>query len=585
MNKGLKHSLGFLKYLLPYRKKQLAVLFLSGLSALLSLVNPYIGKLMVDKAIINKDLHIFILLALVGTAVFILDGLFKAAADFIGKGIYLKVRWDLNRKVFSHLQRLPWDFFQAKSTGEHMFKLNYDIDNAADFIVSVPNELVNIFPRLLLTFAIIIYLNWQLAIFSLVLVSVLYPLLYYLTRRRRKVWKELAADSQNIFKRLSEVFSHMYLIKAFSREGREIRVYLGALIRNIKIRLESMKLEVATNFSFSSFGRIILGLITLFGGYQVIRGRLSPGTLTAIMIYLAQLITLQNSFIFFFQRVALGLVSCQRIDEILQQKPWIRERQDAQKIILKDPSIQFEKVSFGYQPQKFVLEDLDFSIKKGMVALVGPSGCGKTTILNLILRLYDPWQGEILIEGRDIKDLDPCSLRGQIGVALQEPFLWNDNVENNIKYAKEDATKEEIMGVAELAGVDEFIRALPQGYDTIIGENACKISEGQKQKIAIARALIKRPKILILDEAMSSMDSLSEEAIIAKIKAMDIPLVIVVSHRFSTIMACDLAYFLKSPNVLVVDKPTQALEKDRTFYNLFSAQIKEIAQKEAMPLI
>ena len=574
MNKELKLSLKFLKYQLPYRKKQFYIFLLSSSSVLLSLVNPYLTKLIVDKGIINRQLKTFILLGLLGAVVFVLDNLVKAAANFLQAGLRLKLRFDLSKKVFTRLQGSSWSLFQNKSTGEHIFKLNYDIENAVDFMVYLPNELMNILPRLFLILAVIFWLSWQMAVFSLALVCILSLPVYYLIRFRRQVWQELAANFQNIFQRLGEIFSHIYLVKALGKEKREARSYLRSLLGNTKISLRSTKLEIFNSSVASGLSWLTMGLIGLFGGYQVIRAKISLGTLTAIMVYLTQLISLESNFIVSLDKITRGLVSCQRLDEVFTQVPRIEQAQNTRKIIFKEPKIQFQKVSFGYNPQEYILKGLDFSMEKGFIALVGPSGCGKTTILNLILRLYEPWEGEISIEGHNLRDIERYSFNSQLAIALQEPFLWNDSIENNIKYAKEGTQAEEIMAVAEVAGVDDFVKDLPQGYQTIIGENACKISEGQKQKIAIARALLIKPKILILDEAMSSMDSLSEERIIDRIKAMGIPLVIVVSHRLSTVMACDVAYFLKAADTLLMDKPSRLLEKDTAFSNLFSRQIR-----------
>lgn len=573
--------LNFLKLLLPYRKKQIVVLSLSGISMLLGLVNPYLSKLVVDKAILAKQLNTFIILGIIGTAVFIINGLLNALGSFLERGIRLRVNFDLNKKVFSHLQGLSWKFFQGKSTGEHIYSLNYDIDRVVDFIISIPKEIVNTFARLIFILVIIFYLDWQMAIFSLILAPVMYLPIYYFTRRMRKVLEEFMANSQNIFKRLGEVFSHMYLVKASGKEKTEIRAYLKNIITNIRIGLKNAKLEIINSFVCGSFEKFIIGLITLFGGFQVIRGRLTPGTLAAIMLYISQLIGLQNSIAFFSQRLSFGLISCKRLDEIFKQQSEVRDTPFAKRAIFVNPRVEFKKLSFGYDPNEHILKNLEFNIDKGLIALAGPSGCGKTTILNLILRLYEPWHGEVFIDGHNLKDLKVSSLREQIAVALQEPFLWNDTVENNLRYLKPDASKEEIVEIARLIGIDDFISSFPAGYSSVIGENACKISEGQKQKIAIARALLKKPKILILDEAMSSMDSASEEKIITQIRNMpQIHTTIVVSHRLSTVMACDLACFLKDPATTVIGKPQQLLGEDKAFYDLFSGQITGDIEKD-----
>jgi ABC-type multidrug transport system fused ATPase/permease subunit len=346
------------------------------------------------------------------------------------------------------------------------------------------------------------------------------------------------------------------------------------LITNIRIRIENIKLEIFSGFAASSISRIIIGLIAFYGGWQVIKGEMTLGSLTAIMVYLGQLIGLQRNFAYFFQTTALGLVSCQRVAEVLDVEAKIVEAKGAKEVTFRKGEISFREVSFGFRPQEPILKGISFDIEGGShIAIVGPSGCGKTTLLNLILRLYDPWSGDIIIDGYRIKDLTFNSLKGQIGMALQEPFLLNDTVEANIGYGRGGADEKEITEAAKISGADDFIINLPDRYRTLIGENACKLSEGQKQKIAIARALVKRPKILIFDEAFSSMDSSSEEMIMKNIKKTqrDVTL-IVISHRLSAVLNADLAYFLNRSNGLCIGRGEELLQKNEEFSALFVGQ-------------
>lgn len=563
----------FLRYIVPYRSKQAVILIFAVLGMLLGLVNPYLSKLVVDKAIANRDIKLFIILAVAGTAIFIANGLLSALASILKRGVRLRVNFDINKSVFGRLQRLPLGFFHDKSTGEHIYKVNRDIERAVDLIASVPEESIGIFPTILLTLIIIFRLNWQLALFSCALAPLLYVPAYYFTRRMHPIWKAQFKNEQRIFARLGEVFSHLYFIKAAGKEKKEIRGYLKALIENFRLELKNVRLEVANNFMQGGLSRLLVGVLALFGGLQIIRGRISMGTLAAIMLYVGQLNNLQGRLVYFFQRVAYGLISCRRLDEILREKPTREIASSLQKSITLDcPNITFQRVGFGYRPAETILHSIDFTIEKGFAALVGPSGCGKTTIINLILGLYEPREGEILIAGHAPAHIAPASLRAQISVALQEPFLWNDTIANNIRYLKEGASDAEIAAVAAIAGVDEFVRTLPQRYDSLVGEAACTLSEGQKQKIAIARALLIKPKILILDEAMSSMDSYSEEKMMKEIRRLAIPLVIVISHRLSTVMACDRAYFLKSNTTMIADKPPVLLAADESFRKIFASQ-------------
>jgi ATP-binding cassette subfamily B protein len=566
--------LRFSKHLLPYWKKEVVILSLNGVGVLLGLVNPFLTKLVIDKAFGNRDLKAFIILALIGGAVFILNGLADGLKNYLDRQIKIKVNFDLNRKIFKHLEKLDLTYFQNKSTGEHLYRVSYDIDRVSDFITTTLPQMVATFPKLLLILVIVLRLNWQMAVFSLCLAPILYLPPYYFTRKMREIWQDLIKQSEGIFKRLNEFFSHIQLVKAFGTEATEVRDYLRKQIARIRMSMRNIRLEVVSGFAASAVNKVAIGLITFYGGYQVIKGQMTLGSLTAIMMYIGQLIGLQYSFAGFFQNIALGLVSCQRIEEILEEEPKIVEAKDAKEVTFNKGRIGFKNISFGYRQDGPVLSGINFNIDgASRIALVGASGCGKTTILNLILRLYDPWFGEIIIDGYNIKDLKFASLKRQIVIALQEPFLLNDTVENNIAYGVDKAEERELIKIAKICGVDDFVSNLPNSYQTVIGENACKLSEGQKQKIAIARALIKKPKILILDEAMSSMDSRSEERIIENIRQIpEILTVIFVSHRLSTVMKADKVYFLDKPGQMLVARGQELIKNNRAFYELFAAQ-------------
>jgi len=446
-----------------------------------------------------------------------------------------------------------------------------------NLITTVPPQTVALFPRLLFTLLIISVLNWKMAIFSLCLTPFLYLPHYYFIKRRRMIWEKWIKNSERIFKVLQEIFSHIYPIRVFGREGIETRKYLRKLIGNIRVELSNIRWEIFDNFVARAVDKIIIGFITFYGGYQVIKGEMTLGSLTAILVYLGQLVTMQSSFISFFQTTVLGLVSCQRVADILDEKDMISKNKKARDIVFKKGELVFNNVGFGYLVGDPVLKDLSFAIEKNKhVSLVGASGLGKTTLLNLIVRIYDPWQGEISIDGVKIRNIRLNNLRRQIGMALQETFLFNDTISNNISYGKQDADKSEVIEAARFSLSHDFIEDMPDKYETIIGENACKLSEGQKQKIAIARALIKRPKILILDEATSSMDSASEGKILLNIKQnqKDTTL-ITVSHRLSTVRSADLVYFLERPDNIIIGSCEELLQNNIGFRSLFKNQIIE----------
>ena len=396
--------------------------------------------------------------------------------------------------------------------------------------------------------------------------------------------QRMIEKSQHIFRELHEVFAHMHLVKALGKEDYEIKRFEENLSKAIDFEIKNARLLNISNFSSSILDRVIGGLIALYGGYQIIKGTMTLGSLTAVMIYSTQLIGLVKSMGGFYETIMVNSVSCQRVAEILDIKPEIMDKEGAIALQALQGRIEFRDIYFGYKEGESILKGLSFSIPPAAkIALVGVSGCGKTTLLSLILRLYEPMQGSILLDDLDTRDIKLESLKAQIGIALQEPFLLNDSIKNNILYAKENASMDEVIEAAQIAEAHNFIYSFPEKYDTQIGENACKISEGQKQRIAIARAVINKTKILILDEAMSSLDSQTEERIIDNLKRefRDSAL-IVVSHRFSTVQKMDFVYFFESPSNIEIGTHEELMERSAKYRELFASQIEPQEKLQAV---
>ncbi|MFC1804986.1 ABC transporter ATP-binding protein [Candidatus Omnitrophota bacterium] len=575
--------LRFLRYVFPFRKKWLAIIILSNATALLALLNPYITKLVIDQGFMDRNLRRFVLLAMIAAGIFLINQLLTVSKQLLEQYIKRRVNFDLQRKLYKHTQKLSYNWFVEQSTGEQLYKIEHDLSAITNFITNTLPQALFLFTKFLFILVIVFYLHWKMALVALSLAPFLYIPPYHFSRKIKKIYESLLKNSECIITNLEETLSHIKLIKVFGKETSSIRGYLKKVIVNLRINVKTFRMGMVNSTIIQVTTKAIIGLLSLYGGYQVIKGQLTIGSLAAIMIYLYQLIGLQSQFASFFHTVTIGLVSCRRIAEILDQEVTVRELKGARNVIFKRGQVIFDKVSFGYKPKEHILRGMSFCIKESShIAIVGPSGCGKTTLLNLIARLYDPWEGEILIDGHNIRDLKFRCLKGQLGFALQDTLLWNDTVENNIRYGKAKATKQEILRAAEIAGVDDFVQTMPQGYQTVIGENACRISEGQKQKIAIARALIKQPKILIFDEAMSSMDSASEERIISQIKSSQETLTLItVSHRLSTVMQSGMVYYLLRPDRMIVDKPQDLQGKNREFIRLFSAQEGIFSREEA----
>lgn len=567
----------FNKYLYKYWKPQAAVIVLGLIAVPLSLLNPYLTKLVVDKAYGNRDLKLFFILAIIGGSIFILSGLINSFSGYLSKRINCRVHFDMTRDLFRHLQHLPLSFFNERSTGEHIYRINADAGSVSNFVCNTIPQIVTLFPRLLFILIIVFYLNWQLALFAALLVPLTYIHPYLFGRWLREATRRMIEKSQGVFRRLHEAFSHIHLVKALSKEDYEITRFEQALSKRIDFELKNARLSNISSFSSSILNRVVSGISALYGGYLVIKGTLTLGSLTAIMIYLTQLTGLLRSIGDFYQTITVSSVTYQRLAEILDIKPKIANVPGAVDVHNLAGRIEFRTVSFGYKKDEFIFRGINFSIEPGAkIALTGPSGCGKTTLLSLILRLYEPREGSILIDDSDIKDAQLKSLKSQIGIALQEPLLWNDTIADNILYGAEDGSERQMIKAARLAQAHNFIIDLPQQYNSLIGEMACRLSEGQKQRIALARAVIKRPKILILDEAMSSIDSETEDKIVDSIREeLKDSTVICVSHRLSTAKKMDLVYFLEGPSNMEVGTHEELIERNSKYRELFASQIEK----------
>ncbi len=573
MNEGWMR---FNKYLYKYRRLEALVILLGLATVPLTLINPYLTKLVIDKAYGNKDIRLFFILAIIGGSIFVFNVLIDSLNGYLSQCLSRRVHFDMTKDLFRHLESLPLSFFNNKSTGDHIYSVSSDVGSVSSFVSSAVPYAIMLFPRLLFILVIVFYLNWKLALFAILMVPISYIHPYFFGKWLQEITRRIMERSQRVFRELHEAFSHIHLVKIFGREDYEIKKFEEELSERMDFESKAARLSSISDFSGSVLNKVIGGIIALYGGYQLISGAMSLGSLTAIMIYVTQLMGLVNSAGEFYKNIAVNSVSRRRLAEILDINPEIKNSESAVNYNILHGKIGFNGVWFGYEKDKFIAKDISLSIgPASKIALVGPSGCGKTTLLNLILRLYEPENGSIFIDGLNIKDIKLESLKKQIGMVLQEPFLWDDTVANNILYGAEAADEEEIINAARVAEAHAFIMNLPKQYDSIVGEMACKISEGQKQRIAIARAVIKNPKILILDEAMSSLDSETEDKILDNIRReFSGSTLIAVSHRLSTVKKMDLVYFFEGASKIDSGTHDVLMERNRKYHELFASQIE-----------
>ncbi|MFH1479155.1 MAG: ABC transporter ATP-binding protein [Candidatus Omnitrophota bacterium] len=567
----------FNKFILRYWKIELILLMVGNISMIFGLINPYIGKIVLDRGILGRDMEVFIRYTIFAGIIYLMNMGIGTGAGYLSAYVSRKIRIDLTKVVFRKIRKLSLKFFQERSTGEYIFRMNSDISSAAGIIINTLPNVILTFLKLIFVTIVICFINWKILLLVLVYHVMTIIRMRFFIDKMQELKKEGLEKAQYIFKVLGEFFSHIYFVKSSGTMGRMVKKYFHALSDNIRIEIKNYRFGILSGFASSIPNKLFYGTISIVGTIMVIKGRITLGTLGAIMAYLSQGIGAYGAVLGLGNNMIMNRISLKRLTELLDAKVDVEESPDAKFIDFKNASIEFKNVSFGYEEGKDVLENISFSVPpRSKIALIGHSGCGKTTILNLILRLYDVKSGEVCLGGYNIKDLKFKSIHSQVSMALQSQFLWNESIRDNISYLNPSISEDELRHIAKMVELDTFIEEFPDKYDTILGEEACKISQGQRQRLAIARTLAKRPRILMLDEAFSSIDSETEDKIVNNIKNyFKDSTIILVSHRLSAVKNMDIVYFLEGQGKMSIGKHHELVKDNLNYRKLFASQIEK----------
>lgn len=573
-------------YLLPYKGPVALGIAANVAIGLVQLVPGYIiGKGITDRVIdpLNRfglakservrELMLFAIVLLVAHG---LAALFTYTRSYVMHVLGERVILDIRKQVYARLQALSIFYFDSRQTGEIMSRITNDSEVVEEFINHAADTVISDVIKLIAMCAVMLWISTNLALIALAPVPFLFVLAYRFSRRVRSNYRSVRERLAEINAKVQENISGIRVIKAFAREDHEFENFETNVEEYYNIRCKVIAMWTKFFPSVDMLVRTGNAAVWIVGALLILRGTEQIGTLVTFSIYLGMLYEPVRNLAQINDTIQRSLAAAERIFEIVDERPQIEDAPDAVELPAMQGRVEFENVTFSYQDGEEVLRDICIKAEPGqIVALVGRSGAGKTSIVNLIPRFYDTISGRVLVDGLDVRQIKQASLRRQIAMVLQDTFLFNGTVRENIRYGKLQATDEEIVEAAKAANAHEFIEVMPQGYETEIGERGIKLSGGQKQRLAIARAILADPRILILDEATSSVDSESEYLIHrAMDRLMEGRTTFVIAHRLSTIKHADQIITLEHGRVSEVGDHKSLLEQDGTYSQMYAMQFR-----------
>ena len=536
----------------PYRSKLILAMVGMIIVGALNAAQAWIVKDVIDEIFINKDETLLKILPIALIILFTVKGIFYFIYSYALEGVGQSVIRDLRDKIYVHIHNLSLDFFYKNSTGSLTSRI---INDVALLQGAVSNALIRLLKDSVSAvglLVVIFYMDWRLATLSIVFLPLSFTPIVYFGRRFRQIgtnYQETLGETSGI---LHETIAGAKIVKAFCMEHYE-RSRFGKKIDGIyDILMKDNWYRSVSHPLMEIIGSLAMALIIWFGGYQVLKGNSTPGSFMAFLTALIMLYEPIKGVSKINSTIQNGMAAANRIFNLLDIRSDIIEKDGADELPLFKDTIEFKNIDFCYNNEELVLHDINLRVKKGeILAVVGPSGSGKTTLSNLIPRFYDIQQGELLIDGKNTKDVTLKSLRKQIAIVTQQTILFNDTVYNNIAYGREGCSREEVEEAARVAYAVDFIQELPQGFDTVIGESGARLSGGQRQRLSIARALLKDTPVLVLDEATSSLDTESERQVQRALEnLMQHRTTIVIAHRLSTIKNADRIIVLKDGRIV-----------------------------------
>ncbi|GAB3752400.1 ABC transporter ATP-binding protein [Yimella radicis] len=586
-----------LSYATPYKRRIAVFLVLVVLDALLVIATPLILKEIIDKGVVPQDKELIVWLAVAAAVVAVLDAALGIVQRWLSAGLGEGLIYDLRREVFGHVLRQPIAFFTRAQTGALVTRLNSDVIGAQQAFTSVMSNVVSNAVSLVVIIIAMALLSWQLTLGALVLVPFFLIPTRIMGRRLAGLTRSQMVENADLGARMTERFNvaGALLVKLFGRPATEIEEYAerAAKVRDIGVSIAVQRAILLIGLTL--LASLATAMVYGIGGVMAVEGALTIGTLLALAALLGRLYTPLTALSNVRVDVMTALVSFERVFEILDLKPLVEEAENPRELPSGALDVELQDVTFAYPTSdkvsleslemqsadkgggSAVLQDISLYAKAGeVVALVGPSGAGKTTITGMVARLYDPTSGTVRVGGEDLRDVSFESLRDRVGVVTQEAHMFHDSIRGNLLYAKPDATDAQLQDALRAANVWGLIERLPHGLETVVGDRGHRLSGGEKQRLAIARLLLKAPSVVILDEATAHLDSESEVLVQRALdNALSGRTAVVIAHRLSTVRNADQILVIEGGRVVQRGKHQELLAAGGLYADLYRTQFAD----------